>query len=127
TNLLKSVANPLGGTIAVDYTRKGNTTSEAFSQWVMSSVAVNDGRPGDGPDVQLTTYDYGNNAYNALERSFLGYDSVAERQHDTSVSGAPVVRSYVRPYRNATIFHSGPLASRTRPEADGASAKATET
>jgi len=125
TNLLKSVANPLGGTIAVDYTRKGNTTSEAFSQWVMSSVAVNDGRPGDGPDVQLTTYDYGNNVYNALERSFLGYDSVAERQHDTSVSGAPVVRSFVRTYRNATIFDSGLLASETLTDANGAPLKAT--
>ncbi|MEJ2598995.1 MAG: toxin TcdB middle/N-terminal domain-containing protein [Anaerolineales bacterium] len=66
TNLLKSVSNPLGGTISIDYTRKGNTTAQAFSQWVMSKVSVDDGRPGDGPDVQLTTYKYGNNVYDAL-------------------------------------------------------------
>ncbi len=113
TNLLKSVANPLGGTIALDYTRKGNTTSEAFSQWVLSRVAVNDGRPGDGTDVQLTTYEYANNVYNPLERSFLGYANVIERQRDASQPGEPILRSYVRVYRNATIFDSGLLASET--------------
>jgi RHS repeat-associated protein len=125
TNLLKSVANPLGGTITLDYTRKGNTTSEAFSQWVMSSVSVDDGRPGDGPDVQLTTYEYGHNVYDALERAFLGYDTVIERQRDTSVAGNPVLRSYERVYRNANVFDNGLLVSETLLDAAGNKIKDT--
>jgi RHS repeat-associated protein len=125
TNLLKSVANPLGGSIEIDYTREGNTTSEAFSQWVMSRVAVDDGRPGDGPDVQLTTYEYGENIYGALERTFLGFDTVIERQHDTSVGGDPVLRSYERVYRNATVFDSGLLESETLVDAAGNKVKDT--
>ena len=125
TNLLKSVSNPLGGTISLDYTRKGNTTSQAFSQWVMSSVAVDDGRPGDGPDVQLTTYQYGNNIYDALERTFLGYDSVTEQQRDTSQSGNPVLRSYVRTYLNGNVFDNGLLASETLEDGNGNKIKDT--
>jgi RHS repeat-associated protein len=126
TNLLESVANPLGGAITIDYTRKGNTTSEAFSQWVMSSVSVDDGRPGDGPDVQLTTYEYGNNIYGALERTFLGFDTVTERQRDTSKAGNPILRSYERVYRNATVFDSGLLASETLLDGTGNKIKDTQ-
>ena len=120
TNLLKSVANPLGGTIEFDYTRKGNTTSQAFSQWVMSRVAVDDGRPGDGPDVRLTTYKYEDNVYHALERNFLGYATVTEQQRDASTAGEPVLRSFERAYRNATIFDSGLLERKTLLGPDGA-------
>jgi RHS repeat-associated protein len=125
TNLLQSIANPLGGTIALDYTRKGNTTSEAFSQWVMSSMSVDDGRPGDGPDVQLTTYEYGDNIYGALERTFLGFDTVTERQRDTSMAGNPILRSYERVYRNATVFDIGLLESETLVDPAGIKIKDT--
>ncbi|MEJ2209522.1 MAG: SpvB/TcaC N-terminal domain-containing protein, partial [Anaerolineae bacterium] len=123
TNLLKSVANPLGGTISLDYAREGNTTAQAFSQWVLSRVSVDDGRPGDGPDVQLTTYDYGNNVYGALERTFLGFDTVVEHQRDTSVAGNPVLRSYERVYRNSTVFDNGLLVSETLLDAVGTKIK----
>ena len=113
TNLLKTVANPLGGSFTLDYTRAGNTVAQPNSQWVMSSVDVNDGRPGDGPDHQLTTYQYANNKYDPLERDFLGYQTVTEEQHDTSVAGSPVLRSIKREYRNSTIFDQGLLANET--------------
>ncbi len=120
TNLLKSVANPLGGSFTLDYIRAGNTTSEPFSQWVMSRVAVDDGRPGNGADVQLTTYEYANNVYNPLERSFLGYATVTERQRDAGAPGEPVLRSYERVYRNANIFDTGLLTSETLVGPNGA-------
>jgi RHS repeat-associated protein len=113
TNLLKTVANPLGGSFTLDYTRAGNTEAQPDSQWVMSSVDVNDGRPGDGPDHQLTTYQYANNKYDPLERDVLGYQTVTEEQHDTSVAGNPVLRSTKREYLNSTIFDQGLLASET--------------
>ncbi|MHC4177663.1 MAG: toxin TcdB middle/N-terminal domain-containing protein, partial [Planctomycetota bacterium] len=117
TNLLKSVANPLGGTIRLDYTREGNTTSQAFSQWVLSRVEVDDGRAGDGPDVRLTTYEYENNVYHALERDFLGYATVTEHQRDAS-TGA-ILRSFERVYRNTNIFDTGLLERETLLRPDG--------
>lgn len=125
TNLLKSVANPIGGTFELDYTRKGNTTSQAFSQWVLSRVAVDDGRPGDGPDVRLTTYEYEGNIYNALERDFLGYALVTERQRDAGAPGEPVLRSFERAYRNGTIFEKGLLERVTLLGPDGIPIKET--
>lgn len=113
TNLLKTVTNPVGGSFTLDYTRAGNTVAQPNSQWVMSSVDVFDGRPGDGPDHQLTTYQYANNVYNPLERDFLGYQTVTEQDRDTSVAGNPVLRSIERKYRNGTIFEQGLLASET--------------
>ena len=118
TNLLKSVSNPLGGGIALDYTREGNTTSQAFSQWVMSSVAVDDGRAGDGPDVRLTTYEYADNVYDPVERDFLGYATVIEHQHDTAATDNPVLRSFERVYRNGNIFDTGLLKRVTSLDAD---------
>ncbi len=113
TNLLKSVANPLGGSFEVDYTRMGNSVAQPYSQWILTRVAVDDGRPGDGPDVRLTTYEYSGNAYNSLERAFLGYTDVTERQHDATQSGEPVLRSFEREYRNGTVFENGLLIRET--------------
>ncbi|MCP4542719.1 MAG: hypothetical protein GY832_36820 [Chloroflexi bacterium] len=117
TNLLQSVTNPLSGTITLDYEREGNTTSQAFSQWVLSSVAVDDGRSGDGPDVRLTTYDYADNVYHALERDFLGYATVTEHQRDADTND--ILRSYHRVYKNSNIFESGLLESETLLWPDG--------
>ncbi len=80
TNLLRTVTNPLGGEIRLDYHRDGNTVAQPFPQWVLSTVEVDDHRPGDGPDVQLTTYSYGGNVFNPLEREILGYQLVVEQQ-----------------------------------------------
>lgn len=113
TNLLKEVSNPLGGSFEVDYTRMGNTVVQPYSQWVLSEVAVDDGRAGDGPDVQLSTYEYSGNAYNSLERAFLGYSQVTERQHDTSDAALPVLRYFEREYLNGTIFEDGLLIRET--------------
>ena len=72
TNLLATVANPLGGTITMTYVRDGNTVDNPDSVWDMASVEVNDGRPGDGIDVRLTTFDYAGLKFDRLHRASLG-------------------------------------------------------
>ncbi len=110
TNLLKSVTNPLGGTMKLDYERDGNTVDQPYSQWALRSVEVNDGRPNDGPDTTLTTYEYTGNRYNRLERELLGYSKVVERQRVFVAAGPdPVIRSIERYYRNGNVFESGLL------------------
>lgn len=106
TNLLKAVHNPLGGTISVDYTRAGNTVGEPYSRWVMSRVDVDDGRPGDGVNHQVSTYSYDGNRYNPLERQFLGFRVVTQNQIDVTDSDK-VLRTYVRTYDNDNVFDSG--------------------
>jgi RHS repeat-associated protein len=113
TNLLKEVHNPLGGSIRLGYRRDGNTVSQPASVWTLSSVEVDDGRPGDGVDVQLSTYEYSDGRYNRLEREMLGYGAVTERQRafaaDGDVSDDPVIRVVRRDYSNSTVFDSGLL------------------
>ena len=130
TNLLKTVTNPLGGSFTLNYTRQGNTTTQPYSQWVLSTVDINDGRPGDGNNHQLTSYQYSGNAFNALERDFLGYQTVTEEQRDTTIletapgtlipvdkaaldASFPVLRSIERQYRTGTVFDKGLLARET--------------
>jgi RHS repeat-associated protein len=111
TNLLRSVTSPLGGEIRLDYTRDGNSVEQPYSQWLLSTVEVDDNRAGDGPDTLLTTYEYSGNVFNPLEREFLGYETVVERQRafagDSNPMNDPLLRSVEREYRNATVFDSG--------------------
>lgn len=78
TNMLKTVTNPIGGSIRLGYQRDGNTVDQPNSQWTMSSVEVDDGRPGDGADVTMTTYEYAGNKYSPLLREVLGYNKVTD-------------------------------------------------
>lgn len=109
TNLLQNVHNPLGGTIGIDYERKGNTEEEPYSQWVMSRVTVDDGRS-DEVSPQVSTYDYEHNIYDPLERTLLGYASVVEKQLGDD---GTALREFDRTYRNATVFDAGLLTSET--------------
>jgi RHS repeat-associated protein len=123
TNLLRAVKNPLGGELRLDYERDGNTVEQPYSQWVLSSVEVDDNRPGDGADTQLTTYDYADNRFNPLEREFLGYGTVTERERgyagDGDARDDPLLRSVERRYRNATVFDQGLVTSERTLAPDG--------
>jgi RHS repeat-associated protein len=107
TNLLKSVSRPLGSRIDLDYTRDGNTYELPQSRWVLSRVTVDDGHPGDGQDVQLTTYRYGGGAYDRLEREFRGYHSVVAEQRDPAAPGAAVYRTVTREYATGSHYTRG--------------------
>ena len=130
TNLLKTVENPIGGEIRLGYERDGNTTAQPYPLWLMTSVEVDDGRPGDGPDVQLSTFEYEGNEFDALERELMGYSTTTEHQRkfadDGNVANDPLLRSTVRTYLNNTVFDAGLLTSETRTAPDGTKLGRTE-
>jgi YD repeat-containing protein len=111
TNLLKSVANPLGGVITMTYARDGNTVDHPDSVWNMASVSVDDGRPGDGIDVRVTTFKYEGLKSDRLHRTSLGYARVTETELDVANDAATIptvpVRETVHTYLNDNVFVSG--------------------
>jgi RHS repeat-associated protein len=108
TNLLKNVRRPLGATISIDYTRKGNTPQDPASHWVLARVEVDDGHPGDGVDVQVTTFKYENGRQDRLEREFLGFTRVTTSQVDAN-NGDAIYRSVIQDFRNDSIYMKGLL------------------
>ncbi|GEM_PF-1329699 len=104
-NLLETVANPLGGTITLDYARDGNTYAHPDSIWTMSKVSVNDGRPGDGVDVRTSTFEYDGLRFDRLFRQSLGYSSIVE--HELDGAGATALRDTTRTFLNDNIFTAG--------------------
>jgi RHS repeat-associated protein len=131
TNLLRSVSNSLGGQIRLDYQRQGNTVDHPSSTWALSSVETDDGRPGDGADTLLSTFEYSGGNYSQLERQDLGYSKVVERQRvyqgDGNVYDDPVIRSVERDYRNDSVFDSGLQTSEKMTKPDGTPVKETRT
>ncbi len=117
SNLLKSVARPLGARIDLDYQRSGNTYGQPGSRWVMSRSAVSDGHPGDGQDTQLTTYRYEDGKYDRLERDFLGFGKVVAEQRNPG-AGDAVYRISTSEYRIDSAYTKGLLKRTTT--ADGA-------
>jgi RHS repeat-associated protein len=111
TNLLASVARPLGSTITVDYQRTGNTVTMPSQRWVMSKVTVDPGSPA-GAVTQATSYEYSGGNYNRLERSFYGFATVKEHELDTTNNNA-VYRTTETDYSNDTFYDRG-LVTRTR-------------
>lgn len=118
TNLLASVESPLGSTVRMDYSRTGNTTTQPESLWTLSELEVDDGRPGDGPDIARTTLSYSGNQYDRLLRDVLGFATVEETQWTVSDSlldppvggGTPTVtaeRMWRRQYLNDSPFEKG--------------------
>jgi RHS repeat-associated protein len=118
TNLLRSVDRPLGGRMEFDYTRDGNTYGQPQSKWVLSRVAVDDGQPGDGQDVQLSTFEYSGGVYNRLEREFYGYGTVAERVRDAG-RGDAIYRSVTQQYRTDSYYTKGLAARELSTDAAG--------
>ena len=92
SNLLKTVARPLGGTIELDYKREGNAVADDASprvdmpqnQWVLASATTTDGRG----NHYTEAFDYtGSGFYDRVERESLGYGHiVTTRVDDGSVS-----------------------------------------
>ena len=105
TGLLKTVTNPLGGSITLGYRQ---TVANVFHsrRWVMDTLLVCDSLPGDGADTRMTTWAYENGYHDRTEREFLGFARVTERHHNT-MDGNTIKRTYTRYFRNDSIHTKG--------------------
>ncbi len=124
TNLLREVQRPLGGRYSIDYTLTGNDVGLPYGKWVMNSVAINDGFPGDGADVMKSRFRYSDGFQGRHEREFYGFGMVQEDQLDTE-NGDALYRSYVSRYDHANYYRKGLLLSEQVQDAAGR--KFTET
>ncbi len=105
TGLLKSIKNPLGGSMELAYHK---TEANVFHsrRWVMDTVKIRDNFPGDGAGVMMTTYRYDTGYYDRRERVFYGFAKVTENHHDTE-NGNTISRKYLRYYYNNNFYYKG--------------------
>ena len=103
----RRVHNPLGGTITMKYERDGNTVDHPDSVWTMESVSIDDGRPGDGVDVQKVEYDYAGLKYDRVHRDSLGYATITETEIDTAPNPVAPLRDHHHQYLNDNVFTAG--------------------
>jgi hypothetical protein len=101
-----------------DYTRDGNTYDQPQSRWTLTRVAVNDGHPGDGQDLQLTTYEYSGGSSDRLERDFDGYATLVEWRRDHG-NGDAVYRSVLREFRTDGHYTRGLVTRELSSDAAG--------
>jgi RHS repeat-associated protein len=106
TNKLKSVSNPLGGRIVLDYTRTQSTFDHPGGKWVMNSVSVNDGISDDG-DSLINKFSYSGGKYDRYEREFLGFSDVTTENID--VDSQSTYRKTHQVYENSTFYTRGEL------------------
>ncbi|WP_157367925.1 SpvB/TcaC N-terminal domain-containing protein [Alloactinosynnema sp. L-07] len=118
TNLLKSVARPLGAHIDLDYTRDGNTYDSPDSRWVLSRSTLFDGHTGDGQDRQVSTFRYEAGKYDRLEREFLGFGKVVTEQRNPGAADA-VYRTATDEYRTDGVYTRGLLSRSVTADAAG--------
>ena len=110
TGLLKSIANPLGGTTYADYEMTPPTVYHQ-RRWVVKELKICDGLPGDGRDTMRTTYSYSHGYYDRDEKAFLGFAKVTE----TRWNGDTVHSTTDKFFSNSDIHTKGvPRASLLR-------------
>ncbi|WP_105970589.1 SpvB/TcaC N-terminal domain-containing protein [Streptomyces geranii] len=112
TNLLKSVARPLGSRIDLDYSRDGNTYDQPGTRWLLSGAKVHDNLAGDGPDTQSLAFTYQDGAYDRLEREFRGYGTVTTTQDE--------LRASTTRYETGSHYTRGLVKSQTVADSSGA-------
>jgi len=121
TNLLKTITNPLGGKIEIDYkrtsndeTKTGNTYDNPGTKYVMSSVTVYD----NNDHSYEYKYDYANGRYDRGEREFLGFEKVTTTMPDGS--------TVEKEYRTDSYYHKGIETKTTVRDTRGAIYTVTE-
>lgn len=108
-NLLRKINRPLGGSIALDYERVGNTVAMPHSKQVLSRVEVDDGVDF-GPDFAspnvVTSFSYADGFFNRNEKEFFGFHTVKTTRAD----GGSVEEEYA----NSSYVLHGRLVRQTR-------------
>ncbi|OQW92791.1 MAG: hypothetical protein BWK79_13970, partial [Beggiatoa sp. IS2] len=125
TNMLKTVHNPIGGSFTVDYARTGNTFAQPSNHWVMSRLEINDGHPGDGEDVLVSTYQYLDGFYNRLERDSYGFKTVIEEVRNHT-QGDALYRTTTRTFLNNSYYNKGLMIHELTTDANGKNYLETE-
>ncbi|MCB0376648.1 MAG: hypothetical protein KDD04_12070, partial [Sinomicrobium sp.] len=118
TNMLKDVKRPLGGEFTLDYARVGNTYALQSSKWVLASVEIRDGVPGDGADTMKNSFEYEDGYYDRHEREFYGFKTVKNHQLNTENNNA-IYRSLVQEFINNDYYRQGLPKSETVQDAQG--------
>lgn len=86
SNLLTSIRNRYGGTIAIEYTRStrfdntgpDNLSDLGFNTWVVSRITRNNGMTGAHQVIETTTYTYEGGLHDYQDREFRGFNKVTE-------------------------------------------------
>ena len=106
--LLKHIALPQGGGIAIEYTPSLNTTANPNHRWLMSAVTRSDNRESDpaalGVHSYRTEYRYQGALYERNEREFLGFAQVTAARPD----GSKIITAY----QNTRHIEKGLISSR---------------
>lgn len=123
TNLLAAVHNPIGGTIEIEYKRKGNERDHPESVFTMAEVRLDDGRTDADANDLAFTYDYDDPKFDRLFRQPLGFAKVTE--HELDATDGSVLRSTVRTYLNDNVFVAGLQTSETLQDAAGTALRST--
>lgn len=88
--LLNKITLPTGGSIDLEYGRRGSTVDMPLNRYVLTKVTKNDGYEFDpsmtGEHSYSETYDYSNGYYDRGERKFYGFGRVAVTKGDGSVT-----------------------------------------
>jgi RHS repeat-associated protein len=109
TNMLKMIKGPLGGYFSMDYERVGNTYDMPQSKWVLKSVEIYDGVPGDGIDTVRSVFNYEGGVQDRHEREFYGFRKVTTRELNTPNN--TVYRSHVQQFLNTNYYNKGLLVN----------------
>ncbi|HEY9593332.1 MAG TPA: toxin TcdB middle/N-terminal domain-containing protein, partial [Spirochaetia bacterium] len=86
--LLKSIALPQGGTIALEYARAGNTVALPQNHWVLARLTRDDGLASlatdRGEHSYSESYSYSDGHYSRDRREFWGFSEVVRHRADGS-------------------------------------------
>jgi RHS repeat-associated protein len=103
TNMLRTVSQPMGSTLSLDYERQGNTYELPNAKWTLKTVEITDGLKGDGVDTMRYRYTYEEGHYDRYEREFYGFRKVKTDQLNTA-AGNVVYRSTVQQFLNNDYY-----------------------
>ena len=103
TGLLKTVTNPLGGSVTMDY-KLTQANVYHSRRWVMTKVMTHDSLPDDGCDSLCLRIRYDHGWYDRTEREFLGFAVVVSEPVD---GNGTALRTTIRYYDNRSVHAKG--------------------
>jgi len=115
---LKTITNPIGGVIRLEYFRTQPSYDHPGGKWVMNTVSINDGVTDDGDSLK-NKFTYTGGKYDRYEREFLGFSDVLTENINTSSSTQTTYRNARQTFDNANYYTRGALLSSVVSGVDG--------